>query len=152
MGKIYPLIGPKRPKTIPFRAAHTYMAYIREYFPPPALRSPGSLTRVSTLTGNTVFWIGFHLWEVLLTRGSCTWSFSCNHDWKIIPLAISFTLTFSGQTVCPEVNKVSSSNHSTDLWKKRRKKHKKVKPPRTFSGEHQRDRSTCLYYGEAHLF
>ena len=50
---------------------------------------------------------------------SCTWSFSCNHDWENIPSAITFILAFSGQTVCPEVNKVSSSNHSEDLWKKK---------------------------------
>ena len=28
---------PKRPKILPFGAAHTYMAYIREYSPPPRL-------------------------------------------------------------------------------------------------------------------
>ena len=43
---------------------------------------------------------------------------SCNHDCENIPSAISFTLALSGQTVSPEVNKVSSSTHSADLWKK----------------------------------
>ena len=33
---------PKRPKILPFGAAHTYMAYIREYSPPP--RPPPVLT------------------------------------------------------------------------------------------------------------
>ena len=28
---------PKRPKTLPFGAAHTCMAYIRKYFPPRVL-------------------------------------------------------------------------------------------------------------------
>ena len=40
---------------------------------------------------------------------------SCNHDCENIPSAISFTLALSGQTVSPEVNKVSSSTHSADL-------------------------------------
>ena len=34
---------PKRPKILPFGAAHTYMAYIREYSPPPP-RPPPVLT------------------------------------------------------------------------------------------------------------
>ena len=36
MGKVYICFQTKKaPKTIPFRAAHTYMAYIGEYPPPP---------------------------------------------------------------------------------------------------------------------
>ena len=33
-GKVIPVFKPKRPKTLPFGTAHTYMAYIREYPPP----------------------------------------------------------------------------------------------------------------------
>ena len=41
MGKVYICFETKKaPKTIPFRAAHTYMAYIGEY-PPPSLLTPG---------------------------------------------------------------------------------------------------------------
>ena len=76
----------------------------------------------------------------------------CNHDCENIPSAISFTLALSGQTVSPEVNKVSSSTHSADLWKKEEGNIKTATTPRTFSGEHQRDKSMCLYYGEAHIF
>ena len=77
---------------------------------------------------------------------------SCNHDCENIPSAISFTLALSGQTVSPEVNKVSSSTHSADLWKKEEGNVKTAITPRTFSGEHQRDKSMRLYYGEAHIF
>ena len=42
MGKVYICFQTKKaPKTIPFRAAHTYMAYIGEYPPPPSLLTPG---------------------------------------------------------------------------------------------------------------
>ena len=69
---------------------------------------------------------------------------SCNHDCENIPSAISFTLALSGQTVSPEVNKVSSSTHSADLWKKEEGNMKTATTPRTFSGEHQRDKSICI--------
>ena len=39
--KPYPISDQKGAKTIPFRAAHTYMAYIREYSPPPLHALPG---------------------------------------------------------------------------------------------------------------
>ena len=77
---------------------------------------------------------------------------SCNHYCENIPSAISFTLALSGQTVSPEVNKVSSSTHSADLWKKEEGNMKTATTPRTFSGEQQRDKSMCLYYGEAYIF
>ena len=35
IAKCIPIFRPKRPKTLPVGAAHTYMAYIREYPPPP---------------------------------------------------------------------------------------------------------------------
>ena len=42
MGKVYICFQTKKaPKTIPFRAAHTYTAYIGEYPPPPSLLTPG---------------------------------------------------------------------------------------------------------------
>ena len=43
MGKVYICFQTKKaPKTIPFRVAHTYMAYIGEYLPPPpSLLTPG---------------------------------------------------------------------------------------------------------------
>jgi len=37
--RVYPSSDQKGPKTIPFGAAHTYMAYIREYSPPPGISS-----------------------------------------------------------------------------------------------------------------
>ena len=44
MGKVYICFQTKKaPKTIPFRAAHTYMAYIGEYPPPPPSSHRGKI-------------------------------------------------------------------------------------------------------------
>ena len=85
------------------------MVYIREHkaTPPPPPRVK-ILDRLSFM-GGFAYKRQLHI------------EFSGNHDWKNIPSAISFTLAFSGQTVSPEVNKVSSSTHSADLWKKKKK-------------------------------